>query len=514
MSENNVLVTLENATKLSSSLLYRLVYANTPAKNVQLTNNAVTAYSYAQFVLRYLQDGLSAGFIDPNEPIYLVTYGAAIEKFGYLFLRVFSQFLRQFGLEHLKCCLVITATNHNDLLATQQNPYFAEFLQKGRLDCAIYDNAQNTLALVNKKLTLNAGSCSNPLIVIANYFYNQTTNDLFKTTDGKLAEGLVSIETQHDNVNANLVNAPDKLVLDFTFNEVNLPYYNDVALDSILTTYQQTLSNSTFTVPSGAINCFANLSKFSNNRALLIIADDGFSTIDSFKDSNPQLAFHQNAFSVDVNFDFLSQYVKGLGGDSLLAEDYAGFKVCLFALGAQFADLTFTRWAYNQFNVAFSTKEFSNVKNSYVKRVEDMDLDDLLSLLKLSYWDADVFYAVSSRICALITQATPGYLKTLRTGLQIVETNFFFSTTSKNTLFELGRVYHLLGDLDIAIKHYNDSLKFYGEESPLSFNLGLCYYYQHDLQHALQHFQRAVELNPENSAAKEWIEFVNKELAK
>ena len=523
MSEN--IVSVEENAQFSKSLLWKFQRDYFIGKGVNawaqgdvpfyITSNAFIAYGYAQTALRYLQDGLKAGTINPDHPIYMMEIGTGSGKFSFLFLKHMYDFLHQFKLNHLKFCYIMSDFTESNVGYWQQHPQFQKFLNAGMLDFAIFATGESTsIHLIKQNITLGENSCVNPLIAVGNYLFDTIPSDLFRVSAGKLEEGLISLKTPKENlVNENTVHAPERVQVDFSYREINLPYYNNPAFDAVLSDYTHHLGDGNFLAPTSAIACIDALRKISNNRLLIIGGDKAYSSMESMANLGaPHIAFH-GSFSLMVNFDFISRYFKNIGGDSLMPEDHEGFKICLFSLGQKFSELPETSWAYEHFTRHMSTKEFLEIKNFLIKDISQLDLDSLLALLKFSYWDTDIFYSVVSQLANIINQASPSYLRTLRQGLKYIEENYYFIRSYKNVPFELGHIYHLLGDLEEALLHYQQSLDFFGAESPIHFNIGLCYYYKQDLPTALGHFKKAVEFNPDNASAKEWIAYVEKELA-
>lgn len=520
---NTNIVTLEQNKRFSQSSLWKYQQEYFAKKGVDawakgevpyyVTSNSLIAYSYAQMALRYLQDGIRNGTINPDYPVYMFELGTGSGKFSYLFLRKMAEFLHHFHLDHLKFCYVMTDFTDNNLAFWKSHPAFNTFLQQGILDFALYTiGSTQDIQLINKNITLGENSCQNPIICVCNYIFDTVNHDIFRITANKIEEGLITTKTTADNMSGDNVLSLDRTQSDFTFNEITLPYYNNKVLDDILADYQHNLASGTFLVPIGALNSIDNLRRISNNRVLIITGDKGYTSMESMKDLGaPHIAFH-GSLSMMVNFDFINRYIKNTGGDTLLAEDHEGMKISLLLSGDNFNNLPETKWAYYQFNTHLSTKEFLDIKNFIIKDITLLDLDNILSLLKFSYWDPDIFMSIVNRLVTILNQASPGYTRTLRKGLKTISDNCYFMKTSKNIVFEIGHIYHIIGDLSEALKYYQQSIDYYGEESPVCFNMGLCNYYTHNLEKAMHFFTRAFELNANNTAAKEWITYVEKEL--
>lgn len=519
----NQKITLEQSTRFSQSLLWKYQRDYFENKGINawaqgevpyyITSNALIAYCYAQIAWRYLQDSIKNNFIDFNQPLYMFELGVGSGKFSYLFLSRLREFLAQAKLlGKLKICYVMTDFTENNIQFWEQHPQFKPFLEEGILDFALYRIGElQDLHLKHQNIVLKAHSCKNPILAVGNYIFDTVPHDAFRFSNGKLEESLTTIQTDSDNIVNDVVVSLNKLDTTFTFHEVNLPYYNNPALDNILAYYQQNYKQGNLLVPIGAISSIDTLRALSDDRIFIISGDKGYTSLESMEGlGTPHIAFH-GSFSMMVNFDFIGRYIKNLGGDALLAEDYAGMKISLFSLGQKFSNLAETAWANDQFNWHFSTKEFLLIKNKILDDVNNLDLEQTLALLKLSYWDADIFMAVVSRLASIANQATAPYARALRRGLAAIDANYYFIKNNKNVPFELARIYQLIGASEEAAICYQKSLDYFGTSSATYFNLGLCLYHSQKMEEAKSYFQKALELDGNNTAAKKWLNYLKEQ---
>jgi tetratricopeptide (TPR) repeat protein len=515
-------VPLEQQVRFSKSLLWQYQRNYFDKKGINawargevpyyITSNTLIAKSYAEITLRYLQDSLENDVINIKEPIYMFELGTGSGKFSYLFISQLTKLLQEFKLDHLKFCYVLTDFTENNIDYWQQHPQFQPFLQQGILDFALFKIGETeSIHLIKRNITLDPNSCKNPILAIGNYIFDTVPHDAFRIKNKQLEESLISINTPQDNLADNEPVSLDKLETAFTYREINLPYYDNNLLDNILLYYQEHFSGGNFLIPIGAISAIDALRALSKNRLFFITGDKGYTSLESMEDLDaPHIAFH-GSFSMMVNFDFLGRYIKNLRGDTLLADDYAGMKISLLSLGQIFADLPETSWANEQFNRHFSTKEFLILKNKIIDDASNLDLEQIIALLKLSYWDADIFMSLSTRLSDIVNQAGRSHLRALRAGLKEIANHYYFIKNNKNVYFELARVFHLIGDLNDAINYYQKSLEFFGDDTGTYFNLGLCYYYKQDLPTSTTHFRRALELDPNNKPAKDWLTYIEEQ---
>lgn len=517
------LVTLEQNVPLSASLLWKYQREYFTKKGINawangevpfyVTSNVLIAYCYAQFALRFIQDNLKNNTINPEKPIYFTELGSGSGKISFLFLQKLTEFLKTYHLDHLKICYVITDFTENNLAFWESHPNFKEYLAQGILDFAIFQiGTKNDLHLVHHNITLGENSCENPIIAIGNYIFDTVEHDSFRIQNNTLEEGVVTTKTPEDNIQGDGIGSLDRLMTDFYYRKIELPYYNNSAMDDILQYYATTIQNGSFLAPIGAVKCIDNLRRLCNNRLLLISGDKGYSSLESLKNlGTPHIAFH-GSFSMMVNFDFIGRYFVNIGGDALVAEDHDGMKISMFCLGQKFSDLIETSWANEQFNTHLSTKEFLEIKNFLIRDIFDLTLEQIIALLKFSYWDSDIFYSVSPQLIRLVGQASPELLTILRQGLKEIERVYYYIRNVKNIPLELAHVYMQMRDYDDAIYHYQKTIEWFSESSSIYFDMALCHYFNNNSVKALEYFQKVLALNPDNEEAKVWAGRISAEL--
>lgn len=519
------LVTLEQNVCLSQSLLWKYQRDYFTKKGINawangevpfyVTSNVLIAYCYAQFALRFIQDSLRNKTINPEKPIYFTELGSGSGKISYLFLQKLTEFLKTYHLDHLKICYVITDFTDSNVAFWQSQPNFKDFLAQGILDFAIFQiGTKHDLHLIHHNIVLGENSSENPIIAIGNYIFDTVEHDSFRIEDGVLEEGVVTTKTPEDNVTETGVGTLDRLMTDFYYRKVEMPYYNNPAMDNVLTEYLQLVQNGSFLVPTGAVQCITNLRRLCNDKLLLISADKGYSSVESLKNlGTPHIAFH-GSFSMMVNFDFIGRYFKHIGGDALVAEDHDGMKTSLFCLGQKFCDLPETSWANEQFNTHLSTKEFLELKNFLIRDIFELTLEQIIALLRFSYWDSDIFYSVAPQLIRLVGQASPELLTLVRQGLKEVWRVYYYIRNIKNIPLELAHVYMQMRDYDDAIFFYQKTVDWFGETSAIYFDMALCHYFNNNSPAALECFQKSLAVNPENEEAKNWAARIAEELNK
>ena len=185
-------VVIEEGRRLSESLIWELqrrFYAREgreawkpKAVPFYITSNAFTARAYARTVAGFLRDLVAAERVDRAAPVYLVELAAGSGQFACLFLRRLDELQAQVpGLAGLDLRYVMTDFAQSNVDAWEAHERLAPFRDRGRLDFALFDlERDDELRLRRAGVTLGAGAARNPMVVLANYAFDSTTQDAFQ----------------------------------------------------------------------------------------------------------------------------------------------------------------------------------------------------------------------------------------------------------------------------------------------------------------------------------------------
>lgn len=433
------------------------------------------------------------------------------------------------------------------------HPALAPFVARGIVDFALFDATKDTeLRLFCAQTTVSATApLANPLCVIANYLFDTLHHDLFQVDRGELKQGLISVGSKR-------AHEPDPLDPEIIKRLANLFQYVPIPpdfygpaqphLNNILQWYRTYFSGSsssatspsssaTVLVPIGALSALERLSALSSSRLVVLSGDKGNSNPEHFRGvSDPHIAVH-GSFSVMVNYHAIGLYFASRGGFALhSAQEDASLKVSLFVLPGSSAtnasDASLLRGdgldrvcdarsrAFPHLTVAFDDEiasfgpnDFFVLQKAMKEDAKAPTLKAVLALLKLSWWDPDMFYKFRD---VLLDHAPASPLKLQRDvcdGIPRVWRNYYALDKEKDIAFEVGRLYYGLRDYDRALAFYTLSAREMGAHHVTSHNMGLCHYSKRQLALAAACFEEAYALNSSYQKAATWLQRVRRELA-
>ena len=289
--------------------------------------------------MAFLRDGLepnAAAPIDPTQPLYLVELGAGPGRFAFHFLKQFLRLLDQAGLGSLPFKYVMTDFVGPTIDFWSRHPQLKPFVERGILDFAHFDASQpQPLRLLHSAALLDQGALANPLVLVANYFFDAVPQDVFYLHQGKLHEGRVTVTSAQAEPNLEDPTLLSRVVVGYDHQLLAADPYEDGAFNRILNEYSQRLGDTTILFPFAALQCVRFFRGLSGDRLLVLAADKGFHwEEDLLRWGEPQMAIHDGCFSLPLNFHAMGQYILQQGGQVLQTpHHHPSLDILAFLLG-------------------------------------------------------------------------------------------------------------------------------------------------------------------------------------
>jgi hypothetical protein len=514
MPKEHAFQVIEEGKKLSECLLWRLqeeFYANAgldawDAIPFYPTSNAFIGEIYAELILRFIQD--YADNLDWSEPFYILELAAGSGTFSFYVLKELQRKLQFFEkLKPLKLCYVMTDFADSIVDGWKVNRQLQPFIDDGILDFAVFrPEDANEFHLKGSNRLVVPGNIKNPVVAIANYFFDSIRQDQFQIKDHQLYETRVTFTRELNGIAHDSPVQLEQLTKTESFFPANPDYYEDPQLNRVLRYYTEIYENASILFPIGAFRCIQNLLCLSDQKLLLLAADKGFNRPDYMVGHKEQIYTpHHGAFSYMVNFDALAHYFRFSGGDALLdAGDTSILNVMAGSMLSGFTGtLEQTRYYFEE---AVFRKESINGLNMIRRFVHPQRHDALsllrasLSLIQLGNNDPLLFYECADIILEGIggTLLVTDY-RNLLTVMAGVRGNIFACDPRADYFNQLCRVY-------FNLRHYNDcsevaleSLRRLGPNISAFLHLAACYEAEGRAETALSYYQQAASLDPSSA---------------
>ncbi|MEM7113850.1 MAG: hypothetical protein AAF614_15550 [Chloroflexota bacterium] len=382
----------------------------------QISCSPVMARSYSQLVFGYLRDCFAAwqaGTFELYlaEPLYIVELGAGSGRLLYHFLHQFYPLFEESPFAELPIKFVLTDFVPSIIEFWQGHEKLQPWVEAGLLDFGLFDVMKpEPLRLRNSQATLTADSVINPIILFANYFFDSIPQDSFVQEDGLLCENLLTVLSSQPE--PDLADPTIWERLEWAYEPIPLgeTYYEEPLYNEILASYEAQLPDTVLTFPNVGLDCVRFWQEVANGRLLLLSSDRGHTLADSLLDQEDPLPNRHGSFSLMVNYHAIGEYVWQSGGEVLHAPHYQdNLQTVAYLLGEVPQGGKETRMAFETAVIQGGPDDFFALKQSVEPQIAQLTLPQLLSFLRLSAWDADLFQVCLPALLAHVEQASPAW---------------------------------------------------------------------------------------------------------
>lgn len=474
-----------------------------------ITSNPYMANAYAALVLGWLRDWASEhggpDTLDFSRPLYIVELGAGHGRFAYHFLKQFEPRWRRSPFAQLPVRYVMTDLADKNIAYWRGHERLRPFVQRGMLDFARFDAEQPAaLTLLESGETLSAETLCNPMVVFANYFFDTITQDSFVFQQGELYENTITVASTLAEPDLSDPAVLETISITQEKQSMRPDYYADPDWNSLLRDYKDTLPDTVIGFPTAALACLGFFRDITRNRLLLLSADKGYVREDALVEPRaPDPVHHGPAFSLSVNYHAVAAYTKLLGGQVLQpAHAHSSILVCAFLLGAPQADMPETRQAYDDMIEHSGPDEFYTLLKILEGKYEGLNVAQMLTVLRMSGWDAHLFMDVFMQLLAKVGSAGDALKRELRAAAAHIWDMYYPLGESRDVPFHLGMMLYSIEFYADAVTYFQHSLDTHGPNRSTWHNMGMSYYRLRQLVEALRCMNESLALDPNYSPAK------------
>ena len=392
----------------------------------------------------------------------------------------------------------MTEYNPELLAFWETHPALQPLVAAGLLDFARFDaDRPADLVLRHAGTRLAPASLSNPLILIANYFFDSIPQDAFYLEDGRLNESLVSVQAPPGDGARDDPSLLAQVRLSYerrpvASRTITGGYYGEAELDGLLDEYRVSLSGTALAFPCAALRCLEFLRRLpargdAQGGLLLLSADKGYHRLEDLQGRRePGFEVH-GSFSMGVNYHALGRYFARQGGLALhVPQRHLYLEACAFVLGPPADAFGETRQAFDEAIAEFGPEDFYLLQSLLDAEHTPLSAEQSLALLRLSRWDPKIFQSCFADLLANAPAAALAVKEELREGTRRLWDNYFPIGEQYDLPYDLGVLLYKLGDYARAVEYFERSLALHGREAKTLYNLSLCYYCLRDLPPALR----------------------------
>jgi hypothetical protein len=491
-------VFIEKNVRLSNSLLWELqkkAYTHFgpeawQKKNVPfyLTSNPLIARQYAQIVVGFFRDCLALRSflsIDLQKTFYILDLGAGTGRFAYLVLNELFKMLATLKLP-FKIRYIMTDLVEENIQFWKNHPYFQSFIRDGFLDFAFYDHEtkENELHLICSGEKLSAGLLDNPLIILANYFFDTIPHDIYSIKDHILYEGRLSLSYKKSNEPKILSLSDPSLIASIDHHIDYVPMQNWEILDledpqssKILKSYTEKYKNIPyFLIPKGAFQVIQFFRELSDHRLLFLTGDQGLVSDKQFFQEIPFLAKH-DTFSMSVNYHAISAYFEQIQGFCLLTSSLDPLMAHMAAVSCRdWTDFPELKEAFQLTLETFGPQDYFNLCGKVLEEGREADLTTMMKLIRLGCWDPINFNLFFSKIREKAKAISEIEREELIQAIHSCWDNFFPVAKNEGAfVMNLGILFYDMQNYDEAIRYFLYAFNLGYAEPQLFKNISLVY---------------------------------------
>ncbi|MFC5468096.1 tetratricopeptide repeat protein [Cohnella suwonensis] len=468
-----------------------------------ITSNPMIAAAYAEMIFGFLQDRANQGH--GTEPVYIVELGAGAGRLAYHVLQELCRIRDYAGVSLPSFRYIMTDLAMNNVKAWMEHPALQAYIAEGLLDFARYDAVHDTvLNLVASGTTVGEGDLSQPLILVANYFFDSIPQELIYIGDGQVYEADVFVEYTEDGDSLKPAELLDRISLHYEhrrapgYEQETYPYRDAIDV------YREQLEDSHILFPVAGLTCLERLDRFSRAGFLLLTADKGDHLLDSWKFAEPPELVLHGSFSLTANYHAIRHVFEQRGALTLFPpQHYKNINVgCILHLDDPTA-YVHARLAYRRCVERFGPDEFFILKQWADRHMEGMDLQQLLSFWRLGGYDAEWFIHSAKRISGLLPEAGDEEKRDILSGIQrmwssyyAMEQRYDLALDAGLLLFEMAMYDEAKAFLEISVREEQDEV-----ESIVYYCLAICCFESESIDEGLDYARKLLELEPDHEEA-------------
>ncbi len=442
----------------------------------QITNSSLAATTYAESIFAFLKDQESLQ--ETKKKVYILELGAGHGRLCYNILGHLDQLIEDAENFTTEYCYVLSDIVEDNLEFYSNHPKLKAYYDRGVLDISYFDAAESHELILRKSGTkITPNDLEQPILSIANYFFDSLPNSLFYFQDDKVYDCAVSIDSQLDPMGKSAQELIKEMELTFHTSNAVKPYFENEIFNNILAQYAIAISDAYVLFPKIAMECLSKISSLSKMGLVLLTLDKGYKEIIELTTRKKPDFIKHGSFSLWVNFHAMSQYCILKGGLSMfdvnmnLSIDLG----CLMLIKQPFKYHLFEQTFHKHSN-QMNLDDLNSLKAMLYKNVSTANLSEILGLIRLNSYDASIFIKLLPNIKKLSKRISLKHRTRLGQTITKVWSKYYTINNDYDFSYELGGLMYDLGYYDEALGYFKHSTDTFGNKVDVDYNQILCYY--------------------------------------
>ncbi|TCM96897.1 hypothetical protein EV294_104108 [Paenibacillus sp. BK033] len=469
-----------------------------------ITSNPMIAAAYAEMLFGFLQDRANRGH--NLEPVQILELGAGAGRFAFHVLHELGRLIDYAGIAVPPFRYIMTDLAANNVEAWRKHPALQSFIERGMLDFARFDAVQDKeVVLTVSGETIREGDLRQPLVIVANYFFDSIQQELLYVGEGRIYEADVLVEYPKDKDSLKPSELLAQIALSYELRRA--PQYEDASYPyrDVIAVYQEQLEDSHILFPEAALACLDRLNRLSQAGTVLITADKGDHLLENWKFAEPpELVFH-GSFSLTANYHAIGEGLERSGALVMFpSHHYENINIgCMLRVNSP-QDYHQTRLAYRRCVERFGPDDFYSLKWWMDRHIDDMELRQILSFWRLGGYDAEFFIQSTKQISSLLPDALDEEKEDILLGIErmwssyyVMEQKYDLALEAGLVLFEMDMYAESKRFLEISVEEDEEEIV-----STVFYCLAICCFELELEEQALHYLGELLRLEPNHEEAR------------
>lgn len=473
-----------------------------------ITSNPMIAAAYAEMIFGFLQDLAAKG--KTSETVTILELGAGVGRLAFQIITKLIE-LREYAATELPAFrYVMTDLAMENVVGWRNHSSMEPYIQQGLLDFAPFDAMKDTaLKLVVTGETIEPGDLQQPLLIIANYFFDSIPQELLYVGEGQIYECdliLSSAEEQLDLAPSEKLKA-----MEISYAYRRAPQYTAEMSPyrDVISLYEEELEDSHILFPAAGLSCLERLGTLSRAGYMLITADKGDHRLDYWKFAEPPEFVLHGSFSLTANYHAIQFTLEQQGGLACFTtHHYKDINVGCILMVEEPVSYVNTRLAYLREVDRFGPDDFFSLKEWFDQQIASMELKQILPFWRLGGYDAEFLFRCAERISNLLPDASDEEMMDIQHGIRSMWSSYYEMEKSGDLAFLTGQLFYAMYMYEDAKYFLEQSIQAdkYNGNTVVLYDLAICCYELEMEKEALLYTRKVLALEPDHEEACSMLE--------
>jgi hypothetical protein len=465
-----------------------------------ITSNPIIAVSYAEIIFGFLQDRARLGYT--SEPVTIVELGAGSGRLAFQVLKELYELRDYAGIELPPFRYVMSDLAIKNIAYWQQHHSLKPFVVQGVLDFAQFDAVHDTeLSLLESGVRIRPSDLQQPLLVIANYFFDSIPQELLYVDESLIYECDVSLQFPDGATGLRPSDMLGKVVPEYhyrraaEYEQESYPYHDVIEL------YQHKLEDSHVLFPAVGLTCLERLGQLSQAGFVLLTADKGDHRLENWEYAEAPKLIHHGSFSLEANYHAIQHVFEQKGALALFTtHHYKNLNVGCILMLQEPMSYANTRLAYRRFVDRFGPDDFFSLKAWFEEHLDQLELQQLHAFWRLSGYDAQLFLQSAMHISNLLLTSDENEINDIRNGMHSMWKGFYPMEEKHDLALDCGMLLYQMDLFEDALVFFKRSLSYEADPAVL-YPMAICCYEVGNEEAAWDYAHRTLAVEPEHEGA-------------